>query len=300
MPIAAPTAIDRSADAWYGAAMPTDPKLARVAEALRAAGTVLVGTGAGMGVDSGLPDFRGRDGFWRAYPQAKALNLSFEDMASPRTFHDDPALAWGFYGHRLNLYRATAPHRGYAILAQAFATLRARGGDAAVFTSNVDGHHARAGHEVVPVVECHGSIHRWQCLGSCHEGTWPAGDVAVDVQAMRAVGELPRCPRCGASARPNLLMFGDAGWIGADAGAQQRRFAAWLARPRRGPALALEFGAGTAIPTVRQVCARFARERGGLHVRINPDEEPADPAVLHLRMGALAALGALAELGAFA
>src|SRR5438093_10269086 len=86
------------------------------AEAIRSAEALLIGAGAGMGVDSGLPDFRGDEGFWKAYPPFKKLGLSFVELANPNWFHSDPALAWGFYGHRRNLYRSTQPHQGFAIL----------------------------------------------------------------------------------------------------------------------------------------------------------------------------------------
>ena len=63
-----------------------------------------------MGVDSGLPDFRGDQSSWRAYPPYKKLGLNFIEMANPEWFSRDPRLGWGFYGHRLNLYRTTSPH----------------------------------------------------------------------------------------------------------------------------------------------------------------------------------------------
>jgi len=69
-----------------------------------------------MGVDSGLPDFRGNQGFWKAYPPLERLGISFVSMADPVWFTRDPELAWGFYGHRLGLYRATEPHAGFAVL----------------------------------------------------------------------------------------------------------------------------------------------------------------------------------------
>src|SRR5579871_3047174 len=94
----------------------SDPRLRQAAEAVAAAEALLIGAGAGMGVDSGLPDFRGDQGFWRAYPPYAKLRLSFMDLASPEWFARDPQLAWGFYGHRLNLYRATQPHAGFQIL----------------------------------------------------------------------------------------------------------------------------------------------------------------------------------------
>ncbi len=61
----------------------TDTNVKRAAEAINAADALLVTAGAGMGVDSGLPDFRGSQGFWRAYPAIAKLGLSFEEMASP-------------------------------------------------------------------------------------------------------------------------------------------------------------------------------------------------------------------------
>src|SRR5690554_2143111 len=107
------------------------------ASALDDAEAIIVTAGAGIGVDSGLPDFRGDDGFWRAYPPYRDLGVSFTQMASPAAFHTDPAFAWGFYGHRRALYRATAPHAGFAILSR-WVDEAPEGGF--VVTSNVDGH----------------------------------------------------------------------------------------------------------------------------------------------------------------
>src|SRR5262245_28856516 len=107
----------------------------RAAEVIRDAAALVVAAGAGMGVDSGLPDFRGDHGFWQAYPPYQHLGLRFVDLANPRWFRTDPTLAWGFYGHRLNLYRATRPHEGFGVLRR-WANRLPHGGF--VFTSNVD------------------------------------------------------------------------------------------------------------------------------------------------------------------
>src|SRR5689334_6464116 len=66
------------------------------AREIAAAEALLITAGAGMGVDSGLPDFRGVDGFWRAYPAFAKLGVRFEEMANPAWFGRDPSLAWGF------------------------------------------------------------------------------------------------------------------------------------------------------------------------------------------------------------
>src|SRR5262245_41039497 len=178
----------------------------RAAEAICSADALLIGAGAGMGVDSGLPDFRGDEGFWKAYPPFRGR--SFAHLSTPHWFRTDPPLAWGFFGHRLHLYRAKSPHAGFAVLRRW--AERAPPG-CFVFTSNVDGHFQRAGFPEERVLECHGSIHHLQCAERCTPDVWPADGVEVEVDeaTVRARSELPRCPRCGAVARPNILMFGD-------------------------------------------------------------------------------------------
>ena len=97
--------------------MAIDPEmLQQAAEAIRSAEGLVITAGAGLGVDSGLPVFRGDEGFWRAYPPFAKLGLSFEELANPGWFERDPAMAWGFYGHRFELYRRTTPHEGFALL----------------------------------------------------------------------------------------------------------------------------------------------------------------------------------------
>ena len=68
------------------------------AEWIAEADGLLITAGAGMGVDSGLPDFRGKEGFWNAYPGLGKQGVDFIDIANPRNFIIDPELAWGFTG----------------------------------------------------------------------------------------------------------------------------------------------------------------------------------------------------------
>ncbi len=117
--------------------------LDKAAEALVNADAVLITAGAGIGVDSGLPDFRGNEGFWKAYPPIAKLGISFSDMANPRWFEIKPYLAWAFYGHRLNLYRKTIPHEGFSQLLELAGQ---KPGKYFVFTSNVDGQFQKAGY----------------------------------------------------------------------------------------------------------------------------------------------------------
>lgn len=275
--------------------MSLDPELVRrAADAIRGAGALLVTAGAGMGVDSGLPDFRGDEGFWNAYPPYRHLGLSFVDLANPEWFRRDPAVAWGFYGHRRNLYRRTRPHRGFELLR---AWGEAAPGGAFVFTSNVDGQFQRAGFPAERVVECHGAIDWSQCLAGCGAGIFPAdpGEVAIDERSMRAADPLPACPRCGGLARPNILMFGDWGWEGEREEEQGRRLRAWQAENVSRPLAVIELGAGSAIPTVRRTSEVVARNHpgGGTLIRINPRESQAPAGAIGLPAGALAGLEAI-------
>lgn len=111
--------------------------LRRAAEAVHGAKALVFTSGAGMGVDSGLPDFRGPEGFWRAYPALRGRGIKLASMSTPHWFEDDPAFAWGFFGHRYNLYTNAQPHDGFRIILD---WCRQMEHGYFAFTSNVDGH----------------------------------------------------------------------------------------------------------------------------------------------------------------
>lgn len=267
----------------------------RAAAAVEAADALLIGAGAGMGVDSGLPDFRGNQGFWQAYPPYRKLGLDFYSLANPRWFESDPTLAWGFYGHRLNLYCSVAPHDGFRILLSWARRLEC---GAHVFTSNVDGHFQKAGFAPESVAEVHGSIHWMQCTRNCGADVFTADDktIRVDEETMRASEPLPSCPSCGMLARPNILMFSDAGWDDRRQSGQMTRLNDWLERVRGKRLVAVECGAGTAVPTVRRTCEAMAEESGGVLVRINAREPSVPHGHIGLATGALDALRAIDSL----
>lgn len=277
--------------------IPIDNRAIRKAAAcIAGADALLIGAGAGMGVDSGLPDFRGNDGFWRAYPRFAHLGLSFTDLANPRWFYDDPQQAWGFYGHRYHLYKTTRPHVGFSILRR-WMDAKPLGGF--VFTSNVDGHFQTAGIAAGRVFECHGSINHHQCLGQCSHSIWRA-EVAIDVDEtlLRARGKLPACPYCGGMARPNILMFGDGGWIPDRSDTQEKRYRHWLGELQRQRAklAVIELGAGTAVPTVRYECETVAAHLPGARlIRINPRDTRAPAAGTVIGAGARDALATISD-----
>lgn len=266
--------------------------IAAAAEAIYRARGMIIGAGAGMGVDSGLPDFRGDEGFWRAYPPFRSLGLSFVDMANPAWFEREPELAWGFYGHRLHLYRETKPHPGFDILQRWAAAMPA---GAFVFTSNVDGQFQKAGFRSDRIVECHGSINHLQCSAGCSARIWSAGDetLSVNPDTFRAARPLPECGSCGAVARPNVLMFGDWGWVSTRTDRQDGRQRDWVAQAQNEEIVIVEVGAGTAVPTVRSTCESLSHRLGGPLVRINPRESQGPRGTIEISSGALEALEAV-------
>lgn len=257
----------------------------RAAGLIAGADGLLIAAGAGMGVDSGLPDFRGAEGFWQAYPALAQARIRFEEIASPVSFRLDAARAWGFYGHRLNLYRATVPHAGFGILRRWAETKPRR---AFVVTSNVDGQFQRAG--FAEVLEVHGSIHRLQCLEACEDAAWSADGVWLDVDEERCAlrSAAPRCPHCGGLARPNVLMFGDPYWIDRETEAQRQSLEQWLAGAGR--LVVVECGAGTAIPSIRAMSRRVAVGYDAPVIRINPRQPDLEVPGVELALGAREAL----------
>ena len=269
--------------------------LEQAVEAIAQADALLVGAGAGMGVDSGLPDFRGDKGFWKAYPPFQRLGLSFIDLANPHWFKNDPDLAWGFYGHRLHLYRDTQPHEGFSLLLEW--SQRMEHG-VFVFTSNVDGQFQMAGYPSERILECHGSLQHFQCSYPCRKNRiWDDPDLTVDVNenTFRARPPMPTCPDCGRIARPNVLMFGDGAWISRRTSQQEARFDSWLSTIAGSRLVIVECGAGTAIPSVRWTCETAARQHDGTLIRINPREAYGPQGTLSFSAGALDVLEAINE-----
>jgi len=253
--------------------MNLNESIEKAAKFIHEANALLITAGAGIGVDSGLPDFRGNEGFWKAYPPMARLGISFVEMANPHWFQQDPHLAWGFYGHRLNLYRRTEPHDGFKILLE-IANQKEHG--YFVFTSNVDGQFQKAGFDENRIEECHGSIHHFQCTNSCADEIWDASHitVAVDDDTFQSQEPLPKCINCNSLARPNILMFGDWSWLHQRSNEQSSRYSEWINKiMKENSNLAIiELGAGVAVPTVRYKSESFARYPNATLIRINPQD----------------------------
>ncbi|WP_456479046.1 SIR2 family NAD-dependent protein deacylase [Nautilia sp.] len=255
-------------------------EIKKAAKAIKEAEYLLITAGAGIGVDSGLPDFRGNEGFWKAYPVAKKLGLNFQALANPRWFDINPRLAWAFYGHRLNMYRNTVPHEGFNILLN-------MPHKKFVFTSNVDGQFQKAGFSEMKIAEIHGSIHYLQCSEPCGDTIWENNEIIdVDEEKFEACN-IPACRVCKKTARPNILMFSDLRFVNKRVDLQLARFEYWLSQID-GKLVIIEIGAGTAVPTVRMTSEKIRRSFDSVLIRINPLE--AEGADIRIKKGALEAL----------
>jgi NAD-dependent SIR2 family protein deacetylase len=256
--------------------------------AIQEADAIIILAGAGIGVDSGLPDFRGKEGFWKAYPMLKNHRMAFSDIANPEAFLKRPTLAWGFYGHRLNLYRNTVPHQGFAIL-KAIADSKPDG--YFVYTSNVDGQFQKAGFDADRIVECHGSIHYLQHL---EPDPWEepifAGNyqVEVDMETLRTSNKSLPTASNGDLLRPNIMMFNDWHWLDSRTSVQQERYKNWLESIKGKKVVIIEIGAGDAIATIRYQAQVLRRNHAQTLIQINPN--PANYADMVIAEGALTAL----------
>lgn len=259
----------------------------RAAAAICTANAMVITAGAGMGVDSGLPDFRGKKGFWNTYPMYHRLGLTFVQAANPAHFERDPHFAWGFYGHRTNLYRRTAPHPGFAILKNWTKRFNL---EYFVATSNVDGQFHTAGFAPERIWEIHGSIHRLQCTACCTATIWKNRfNFTVDAATMRSVS-VPECSRCKRVARPNILMFKDYAWLYQRSHAQENRFDIFLQQNRNRSLVIIELGAGTAISTIRNLSEKLGQRPNCTVIRINPWEAHICAPHVSVSRGALEAL----------
>lgn len=267
--------------------MDPEQQFSKAAAAIRSADALVITAGAGMGVDSGLPDFRGDHGFWNAYPMYRKLGLSFVQAANPEHFERNPAFGWGFYGHRTNLYRETVPHEGFRIIRRWISEL---GLQHFVVTSNVDGQFQKAGFSEQAILEVHGSIHHLQCLSPCSNAIWDnREEIPVDFGTMRAQ-HIPSCIRCGGVARPNILMFGDFSWLPGRTRRQEREFDEFLTDHAGERVVVIELGAGTAIPTIRHMGERLAGRDKAVLIRINPREAQVPDGQISIAAGALEGL----------
>ena len=147
---------------------------------------IVVLTGAGVSAESGIPTFRGKEGYWTVgsreyHPQELATHAAFARM---------PWDVWAWYIHRRAVCRAAQPNPAHVALAAL---------DCDLITQNVDGLHRRAGsRRLYPI---HGDIDHMRCAADCCLDVFAMPEEITDPRAQL------RCPRCGGMARPHVLWF---------------------------------------------------------------------------------------------
>jgi NAD-dependent deacetylase len=165
------------------------PDLVCLREALRAATSVVVLTGAGISAESGVPTFRGAGGLWR--------NYSPQQLATPEAFARNPRLVWEWYDWRRSVIHRAQPNTGHRALAELERRIVAARGCFTLVTQNVDGLHQRAGSR--NVLKLHGDIWVVRCsdcgLAECNEEV--------------PLKQLPPHCSCGGILRPGVVWFGE-------------------------------------------------------------------------------------------
>lgn len=186
------------------------PEDVLVAVNARRAGPVVFLTGAGISAESGVPTFRGPEGYWRV----GSRNYHPQEMATRRAFAAMPDEVWRWYLHRRAVCRGAEPNAAH----MAVATLEARfvaagrGHDFVLITQNVDGLHLRAGSSTKRTLQIHGNIDFMRCARDCSTALYPIPNAVSPTWSSATllsdeVRDALRCPDCGQRARPHVLWF---------------------------------------------------------------------------------------------
>ena len=210
-------------------------------QVLRNATHVVALTGSGISAESGVPTFReAQRGLWERYDP--------QELATPDAFARDPRLVWEWYEWRRHLVAEAEPNPGHRALAE----LERRTPDFTLVTQNVDGLHERAGSR--NTIELHGNLLRSRCS---------LEDEVVEPEEHDA-SVPPRCPRCGAFLRPDVVWFGEMLPLGALETASQAA---------RGCDLFFSIGTSSLVYPAAALPYE-AVEWGATLVEINPNETP--------------------------
>ncbi len=166
--------------------------------------TVSVLSGAGISAESGIPTFRGPEGYWRV----GSREYRPEEMATQAMFRVDPWEVWAWYLYRRTVCSLAHPNAGH----QGVSDLEKALGDRfRLITQNVDGLHLRAGNTEERSFQIHGNIHFMRCAVDCSMEIHPMpgnmGEKGKNEPVAERDKERLTCPRCGAMTRPHVLWF---------------------------------------------------------------------------------------------
>lgn len=165
---------------------------------------ITVLTGAGISAESGIPTFRGPEGFWTI----GSKEYHPQEMATYAMFSRNPEAVWVWYLYRMGLCKRAEPNAGHQALASMESCL---GHQFTLITQNVDNLHIRAGNTLSRTFQIHGNIFHVRCAAACTDKVFPLpeglspkekGDTLTDKERT-----LLKCPACGSWIRPHVLWF---------------------------------------------------------------------------------------------
>ena len=239
-------------------------------------GLVLWLTGAGVSAESGIPTFRGEDGYWRV----GSRNYQPEEMATMTAFREMPDEVWAWYLYRRGVCRGAEPNSAHRAIARA----EKRGSHGFLLvTQNVDGLHVRAGNSLERTYQIHGNIDFMRCTRECLPGPVPLPE-GVDVawERGRSLTDAERsllvCPDCGAPARPHVL------WFDESYDEENFRFQSSIEAARNASVLIIAGTTGaTSLP---MHIGTMAAQRGVPMLVVNPEPNPFSAMVQRTGRGA--------------
>jgi len=166
-----------------------EQNIIKAAKMIIKANKIVALTGAGISVESGIPDFRGPSGLWKKYNP---------EIASISFFQKNPEEFWKFSLEIWKVLKHAKPNPAHKALAK----LEKLGKLQCVITQNIDGLHQKAGSK--KVLEIHGSAN-WLICTSCR-ARHPSEMV---VKQLKSGMTIPLCNLCGGLLRPDAVLFGD-------------------------------------------------------------------------------------------
>src|SRR6266540_4378744 len=150
-----------------------ESKLARIlGEARRSRGPVVALTGAGISAESGIPTFRGSEGYW----VVGSRNYMPQEMATHEMFCRAPEEVWRWYLYRFGVCKYAQPNAGHRALVALDHVL---GDRFHLVTQNIDGLHLRTGGTPARTSCIHGDASFVRCAGSCAEGKLALPDMGT-------------------------------------------------------------------------------------------------------------------------
>lgn len=229
--------------------------------------SIVILTGAGMGIDSGLAAYRGSSGQWG---QVEAdTHLTAIEVVTPEYLSKNTKYVWKMFAQRMSEYKTTKPHYGFDILKKWINDFEL---DYFILTSNVDEQFIKAGFDRQKHRELHGSIFYMQCSKPCSQNVWRYNFDIKELMAGIETGNYPQCPACGCLARPNVYMFRDGTYISARSDEQNTRFQEFLAQNAENEMVAFEIGSGPHVQSIRKKTRMLGTKYGAKVVRINPKD----------------------------